>query len=56
MTLPTKQRARSAADKQQRRAQILATALAMWDDHSFASFAMAEVAARSGLAKGTLYL
>jgi len=56
VTLPPKQRARSAADKQQRRAQILATALAMWDDHSFASFAMAEVAARSGLAKGTLYL
>ena len=56
MTLPTRQRARSAADKQQRRAQILATALVMWDAHSVASFTMAEVAARSGLAKGTLYL
>ncbi len=51
-----KQRARSETDKQQRRSHILATALAMWADHTFASFAMSEVAARSGLAKGTLYL
>jgi AcrR family transcriptional regulator len=54
--MTTKQRARSAIDKQQRRAQILAAALALWDEHPFAAFAMADVAARSGLAKGTLYL
>jgi AcrR family transcriptional regulator len=51
-----KQRARSSADKQQRREQILDTALALWERHTFASFTMAEVAARAGLAKGTLYL
>jgi AcrR family transcriptional regulator len=51
-----KQRARSDTDKQQRREHILDTALAMWDTHTFASFTMADVAARSGLAKGTVYL
>lgn len=54
--METKRRARSATDKQQRRDQILDTALAIWADHSFASVSMADVAARSGLAKGTLYL
>lgn len=49
-------RARSAEDKQERRAHILATALELWGAHTFASFTMAEVAARSGLAKGTVYL
>lgn len=49
-------RARSAEDKQERRAKILAMALDLWGKHTFASFTMAEVAARSGLAKGTLYL
>ena len=51
-----KQRARSTSDKQQRRAHILDTALELWATHTFASFTMSEVAARSGLAKGTLYL
>ena len=51
-----KQRARSISDKQHRREHILATALQLWDRHTFASFTMAEVAAESGLAKGTLYL
>lgn len=51
-----RQRARSAEDKQQRRAQIIATALELWEAHTFAGFTMAEVAARTGLAKGTLYL
>lgn len=50
------QRARSAGDKQERRAHILATARELWDEHTFSSFTMAGVAARSGLAKGTLYL
>jgi AcrR family transcriptional regulator len=49
-------RARSAEDKQERRAHILAAALELWGERTFASFTMAEVAARSGLAKGTLYL
>lgn len=56
MAMTTKQRARSLADKQQRKAHILATALELWQAHTFASFTMAEVAAGSGLAKGTLYL
>lgn len=50
------QRARSAEDKQERRAHILAAALELWAGRTFASFTMAEVAAGSGLAKGTLYL
>ncbi|MBC8076906.1 MAG: TetR family transcriptional regulator [Chloroflexales bacterium] len=51
-----KQRARSTSDKQQRRAQILDAALALWAERTFASFTMAEVAERCGLAKGTPYL
>lgn len=51
-----KQRARSAEDKQERRAQILGAALELWGERTFASYAMAEVAVRAGLAKGTLYL
>ncbi len=51
-----KQRARTTGDKQQRREHILSTALQIWETHTFASFTMAEVAAESGLAKGTLYL
>ncbi|HMQ30994.1 MAG TPA: TetR family transcriptional regulator [Chloroflexaceae bacterium] len=51
-----RQRARSPEDKQERRAHILATALELWGERTFTSFTMAEVAARSGLAKGTLYL
>lgn len=54
--MTTKQRARSAEDKQQRRSHILEAALELWDERTFASFAMAEVATRAGLAKGTLYL
>jgi AcrR family transcriptional regulator len=54
--MTTTQRARSASDKQERRAHILSTALALWEEHTFTSFTMAQVAARSGLAKGTLYL
>ena len=51
-----KQRARSNVDKQQRREHILSAALALWEQQSFANFTMSEVASRSGLAKGTLYL
>jgi AcrR family transcriptional regulator len=52
----TQQRARSESDKQQRRQAILDAALALYHERPFASFAMADVAAASGLAKGTLYL
>lgn len=52
----TQQRARSDHDKQQRRQGILDAALALYHERPFASFAMADVAAASGLAKGTLYL
>lgn len=51
-----KRRARSDSDKHQRREHILDTALALWEDRTFASFAMSEIATRSGLAKGTVYL
>jgi AcrR family transcriptional regulator len=54
--MTTQRRARSDTDKQQRREHILDSALELWEEHTFASFAMAEAAARSGLAKGTLYL
>lgn len=50
------QRARSDRAKQQRRAHILTAALELWHTRTFATFTMAEVAARSGLAKGTIYL
>lgn len=50
------QRARSANDKQRRRQVILDAALELYAAQPFGSFAMADVAAASGLAKGTLYL
>ena len=52
----TQQRARSEHDKQQRRQAILDAALALYGERPFAAFAMADVAAAAGLAKGTLYL
>ncbi len=51
-----RRRARSEWDKQQRRTHILTTALALWNEQTFAHFSMAELAARCDLAKGTLYL
>lgn len=54
--MATKQRARSDTDKQQRREHILTIALELYAQCTFAQFAMSEVAIRSGLAKGTLYL
>lgn len=51
-----KLRARNTEDKEARRQQILAEALAMWDDVAFANFTMNALAVRLGLAKGTLYL
>jgi AcrR family transcriptional regulator len=55
MEQPTR-RARSAAAKHNRRDIILDTALALWNEQTFSSFAMADLASRCGLAKGTLYL
>jgi AcrR family transcriptional regulator len=49
------QRARSLADKATRRAAILHAAGAVFDDVGEAAFTMDEVAARVGLARGTLY-
>jgi AcrR family transcriptional regulator len=52
----SKQRARKNEDKLARREAILAAALALWNERTFATLTMAEVAGRCGLAKGTLYL
>ena len=50
-------RARSSEDKEERRAAILGTALAMYErEPSFGAFTMAALAGAAGLAKGTLYL
>jgi AcrR family transcriptional regulator len=50
-------RARSSAEKLERRGDILATALAAYEAApSFAAFTMSALAERAGLAKGTLYL
>jgi AcrR family transcriptional regulator len=52
-----KQRARKAEDKQERRQAILRAALEIWGEGTtFATFNIAEVAERAGLAKGTIYL
>jgi AcrR family transcriptional regulator len=51
-----KQRARNDVDKQLRRRAILDAARAVFAQHSYAGFSMTDVAARTGLAKGTLYL
>lgn len=51
-----RQRARNDEDKQVRRAAILTEAGALLGKHPYARITMAQVAAGSGLAKGTLYL
>jgi len=51
-----RQRARNDEDKQARRAAILTEADALLGEHPYARITMAQVAAASGLAKGTLYL
>ncbi|MGH1345102.1 MAG: TetR family transcriptional regulator [Nannocystales bacterium] len=51
-----RQRARNHEDKQARRAAILSEADALLGSHPYARITMAQVAAQSGLAKGTLYL
>jgi AcrR family transcriptional regulator len=53
---PTFERARKAEDKAARRRAILDAARALFAERGLTGFAMAEVAARAGLSKGTLYL
>ncbi|MFO0587763.1 MAG: TetR family transcriptional regulator [Polyangiaceae bacterium] len=50
------QRARKAEDKEGRRRLILGAARDLWARATFATFNMADVAERAGLAKGTLYI
>jgi AcrR family transcriptional regulator len=50
------QRARQPEQKEERRRAILAAALHLWGECTFEEFTMAQLAARLGLAKGTLYL
>ncbi len=51
-----RERARKAEDKQLRRRAIIDAARALFAKHGWAGFAMADVAAATGLVKGTLYL
>jgi AcrR family transcriptional regulator len=52
----SKLRARTSDDKNARREQLLSAALELWNETTFSSFTMLDVAARAGLAKGTTYL
>ncbi len=54
--MATYQRARKAGQKQQRREAILDTAWQMYQTTTYESLAIAAVAERVGLAKGTMYL
>ncbi|MFB9947363.1 TetR/AcrR family transcriptional regulator [Rhizobium puerariae] len=47
---------REKRDPQQRRAEILAAAFALFAERGFAATRMEDVAARAGIAKGTVYL
>lgn len=49
-------RAISDAQKETRRQQIMAAAMQLFEDTSYASISMAGVAQQAGVAKGTLYL
>lgn len=51
-----RERARKSEDKELRRRAILDAARALFAERGLAGFAMAEVAARAGIVKGTLYL
>jgi AcrR family transcriptional regulator len=54
--MQTRRRARNDEAKQSRRNAILATAWQLFQGMPYSAIAMAEVAERAGLAKGTLYL
>lgn len=51
-----KPKKREKRDPQQRRAEILAAAFACFSERGFAATRMEDVAARAGIAKGTVYL
>lgn len=51
-----RERARKSEDKELRRRAILDAARALFAERGLAGFAMADVAARAGIVKGTLYL
>ena len=51
-----RERARKAEDKEQRRRAFLDAARTLFAERGWAGFAMADVAAATGLVKGTLYL
>ncbi|MDB4966707.1 MAG: TetR family transcriptional regulator [Myxococcales bacterium] len=51
-----RERARKAEDKELRRRAILDAARTVFAERGWSGFAMSEVAARSGVVKGTLYL
>ena len=54
--MPALQRARSAADKELRRAQLVAAATQLFAESDFDAVTIARVAERAGVAKGTAYL
>src|SRR2546423_8021773 len=51
-----RERARKAEDKQLRRRAIVDAARAVFAERGLSGFVMADVAARAGVVKGTLYL
>lgn len=51
-----RRRARNEGDKRERRAALVAAALALLDEDSYEAVTMTSVAEQAGLAKGTLYL
>jgi len=56
MSQPKRSRAQSEAEKSERRMRILAAALDLFEARNGGLAPMAEVAARAGVAKGTVYL
>lgn len=52
----TKEKARRKLEPEQRRAEILQAAFACFSERGFAATRMEDVAARAGIAKGTVYL
>ncbi|KKX30483.1 TetR/AcrR family transcriptional regulator [Rhizobium sp. LC145] len=52
----TKERTRRKLEPEQRRAEILQAAFACFSERGFAATRMEDVAARAGIAKGTVYL
>lgn len=53
---PMSDKSRRRRDPEERRAEILAAALALFSERGFAATRIEDVAARAGIAKGTVYL